>query len=128
MITNFVNISDYCVIEYRLTPLGEYSPELITSTFYKLINDHTSSRQIYNTDGNLDDLVRATVAGGFQNVIDAFHNIGSSSVLHKFFIDERKVNKGIRITDEFSKLVQFSPIKPLPRNIYPIAENGPLIF
>ena len=62
------------------------------------------SVQSYNTDGNLDALVRATVAGGFQNVIDAFHNIGSSSVLHKFFIDERKVNKGIRITDEFSKL------------------------
>lgn len=58
----------------------------------------------YNTDGNLDELVKATIAGGFQNVIDAFHNIGSSSVLHKFFIDERKVNKGIRITDEFSKL------------------------
>lgn len=62
------------------------------------------SVQSYNTNGNLDALVRATVAGGFQNVIDAFHNIGSSSVLHKFFFDERKVNKGIRITDEFSKL------------------------
>lgn len=62
------------------------------------------SVQGYNVDGNLDALVKATVAGGFQNVIDAFHNIGSSSVLHKFFIDERKNNKGIRITDEFSKL------------------------
>lgn len=62
------------------------------------------SLQGYNEDGNLDVLVSATVAGGFQNVIDAFHNIGSSSVLHKFFIDERKANKGIRITDEFSKL------------------------
>ena len=60
--------------------------------------------QGYNADGNLDALVKATVADGFQNVIDAFHNIGSSSVLHKFFIDERKANKGIRITDEFSKL------------------------
>jgi len=29
----------------------------------------------YNADGNLDALVKATVAGGFQNVIDAFHNI-----------------------------------------------------
>jgi hypothetical protein len=62
------------------------------------------SVQSYNTDGNLDALVKATVAGGFQDVIDAFHNIGTSSVLHKFFIDERKANKGIRITDEFSKL------------------------
>jgi uncharacterized protein YidB (DUF937 family) len=61
------------------------------------------SVQGYNADGNLNALVKATVAGGFQNVIDAFHNIGSSSVLQKFFIDERKANKGIRITDEFSK-------------------------
>ncbi len=60
--------------------------------------------QSYNEDGNLDELVRATVAGGFQNVIDAFHNVGSHAVLHKFFIDERNANKGIRITDEFSKL------------------------
>ena len=58
----------------------------------------------YNTDGNLEALVKSTVINGFQDVIDAFHNIGSTSVLHKFFIDERKVNKGIRITDEFSKL------------------------
>ena len=60
----------------------------------------------YNTDGNLDALVKATVAGGFQDVIDAFHNIGTSPVLHRFFVDERKTNKGIRITDEFSKLAQ----------------------
>ena len=64
------------------------------------------SVQNFNTDGNLDALVTATVAGGFQDVIDAFHNIGSTSVLYKFFIDERKANKGIRITDEFSKLAQ----------------------
>ena len=64
------------------------------------------SVQSYNAGGNLDALVKATVAGGFQDVIDAFHNIGTSSVLHKFFIDERKTNKGIRITDEFSKLAE----------------------
>jgi hypothetical protein len=76
MITNFVNISDYCVIEYRLTPLGEYSPELITSTFYKLINDHTSSRQIYNTDGyqsitrNTRDLSVVSVGGSKAIYLD----------------------------------------------------------
>lgn len=64
------------------------------------------SVQSYNDDGNLDELVKATISGGFQDVIDAFHNIGSSSVLHKFFNDERKANKGLRITDEFSKLTE----------------------
>ena len=64
------------------------------------------SIDVYNTDGNLDTLVKATVKFGFQNVIDAFHNVGSTSVLHKFFLDERQQNKGIRITDEFSKLAE----------------------
>lgn len=59
----------------------------------------------YNQDQNLDALTKSTVALGFENVIDAFHNIDSSSVAHKFFTDERKLNKGIRITDEFAKLV-----------------------
>lgn len=62
----------------------------------------------FNLDGDLDELVKATVAGGFVNVITAFHNIGTNTVLHKFFIDERKANKGIRITDEFARLVESS--------------------
>lgn len=59
----------------------------------------------FNGDRNLDALVKATVVGGFNNVIDAFHNVGSTAVLHKFFVDERKSNKGIRITDEFTRLI-----------------------
>jgi hypothetical protein len=92
--------------------------EDLAPVFGKLIASHIShspkqgtrpgkflqSVQNYNSDTNLDALVKATVANGFQDVIDAFHNIGSTSVLYKFFIDERKTNKGIRITDEFSKL------------------------
>ena len=71
----------------------------------------------YNSDANLDALVKATVANGFQDVIDAFHNIGSTSVLHKFFIDERKANKGIRITDEFSKLAQGKQINNITQEV-----------
>ena len=76
MITSFVNISEYCVIEYRLTPLGEYAPELISSTFYKLINGHTSARQIYNTDGfqsttrNSRDLTVVSVGGSKAIYLD----------------------------------------------------------
>lgn len=75
------------------------------------------SVQNYNTDGNLDALVTAAVIGGFQDVIDAFHNIGSTSVLHKFFIDERKANKGIRITDEFFKLAQGIQINNIAQEV-----------
>lgn len=76
-----------------------------------------NSVQRFNTDGNLEELIKATVAGGFQDVFDAFHNIGTSSVLHKFFIDERRANKGIRITDEFSKLAEGYQIKNIIQEV-----------
>ncbi len=76
-----------------------------------------NSVQRFNTDGNLEELIKATVAGGFQDVLDAFHNIGTSSVLHKFFIDERRANKGIRITDEFSKLAEGHQIKNIIQEV-----------
>jgi 5-methylcytosine-specific restriction endonuclease McrA len=76
-----------------------------------------NSVQRFNTDGNLEELIKATVAGGFQDVLDAFHNIGTSSVLHKFFIDERRENKGIRITDEFSKLAEGYQIKNIIQEV-----------
>ncbi len=76
-----------------------------------------NSVQRFNTDGNLEELIKVTVAGGFQDVLDAFHNIGTSSVLHKFFIDERRANKGIRITDEFSKLAEGHQIKNIIQEV-----------
>lgn len=51
-----------------------------------------------------NDLTDTTVRLGFANVIDAFHVVGPSPVPRRFFIDERKSNRGIRITDEFSEL------------------------
>lgn len=50
-------------------------------------------------------LVDETVRLGFNNVIDAFHVVGSADIPKRFFIDERSQNEGIRITDEFSELV-----------------------
>jgi hypothetical protein len=38
-------------------------------------------------------------------VIDAFHVVSSAPVAHKFFVDERKESRGIRVTDEFSRLI-----------------------
>ena len=41
---------------------------------------------------------------GFNNVIDAFHIVNGKAVPHLFFIDERKQNKGIRLTENYYKL------------------------
>lgn len=75
------------------------------------------SVQQFNVDQNLDALVGATVSAGFQDVIDAFHNIGSSPVLHKFFIDERRERKGIRITDAFSELAEGVQVRNIEKEV-----------
>ena len=50
MNSTFVNLSDYCILEYKSVPLGETSPELLTSSFFLVDNGHTNALQIYNTD------------------------------------------------------------------------------
>ena len=71
----------------------------------------------FNSDGDVDALVKATLKGGFTNVIKAFHNVNSSEVFHKFFIDERSSNKGLRITDEFSKLAECTQIRNITQEV-----------
>jgi len=51
MISNFINLSSYCVLEFRSTPIGDPSPPLLTSQFYLVDNKHLGINQIYNTDG-----------------------------------------------------------------------------
>lgn len=49
-------------------------------------------------------LVDLTVQLGFNNVIDAFHNVHNAELPTRFFMDERKTKGGIVLTDEFFKL------------------------
>ena len=51
-----------------------------------------------------DDLVKITTQLGFQNVIDAFHVVGSKDTPIRFFLDERHAGGRIRLTDEFYEL------------------------
>jgi hypothetical protein len=78
------------------------APKQITTRDGKFIQACLS----YNHDHDLNMLVDVTVNHGFANVIDAFHVVGASPVMHSFYQDERKSNNGIRITDEFSLLAQ----------------------
>jgi len=50
-------------------------------------------------------LVERAVRLGFTNVIDAFHVVGQHEVPQRFFVDERKGNRGIRMTQAFADLV-----------------------
>lgn len=68
----------------------------------------------FNLDGDKDKLVDATLRGGFNNVIDAFHVVGSGPIDVQFFLDERKEHSGLRITDEFSRIIESRQISNLP--------------
>ena len=70
--------------------------------------DYNADRLTYN------ELIEATVRHGFVNVIDAFHIVGQGDIEKRFFNDERKVNAGIRITDEFSQLLEREQANNLP--------------
>jgi 5-methylcytosine-specific restriction endonuclease McrA len=77
------------------------APKQITTSNGKFIEACLT----YNQDQNLNNLVDSAVSQGFVNVIDAFHVVASTPVAQRFFLDERRENKGIRITDEFSLLI-----------------------
>jgi 5-methylcytosine-specific restriction endonuclease McrA len=60
-------------------------------------------------DGTVDQqqLVDITVARGFANVLDAFHNIGPAATSRRFFVDERsRTRQAIRITETLQGLAQ----------------------
>jgi hypothetical protein len=52
-----------------------------------------------------DDLVSFTIKNAFNDVIDRFHIINGEEVDKRFYVDERKTNKGIRLTKELRQWV-----------------------
>lgn len=82
-----------------------------SSKFLDACREYNASRITHN------ELIKETERLGFVNVIDAFHIVGSGEIPKKFYIDERKVNDGIRITDEFSKLLEGSQLDNLPLEV-----------
>jgi hypothetical protein len=80
----------------------KHSDKQATSASSQFLN---ICRQYNKGEVNKDKLVDETVRRGFNNVIDAFHIVNQDETAKRFFIDERTKNSGIRITDEFSKLL-----------------------
>jgi hypothetical protein len=64
-----------------------------------------------------EQLREATVRHGFENVIDAFHNIGGD-LGDRFFEDERKSSlKGLRLTDAAFRLLESPAAADLPHEV-----------
>jgi len=81
----------------------KHSPKQATSASSKFL-EACKAYAIDSDDKEL--LVEQTIRLGFNNVIDAFHIVGSGELPRKFYLDERSEHKGIRITDEFSQLLE----------------------
>ncbi|AGH82079.1 hypothetical protein PCNPT3_10705 [Psychromonas sp. CNPT3] len=81
----------------------KHTPKQITSKSSKFLdvcsafNEGTLSKDL---------LVTSTMKLGFNNVIDAFHNVNNEEIGKRFFLDERKTQKGIRLTDNFFTLAE----------------------
>ena len=77
MISTFITLSDYCVLEFMAHPIGDPAPELITSTFYKLDNTAMDLIQVYNDDGdlakthNIKDITVAPLGGSRLALLDS---------------------------------------------------------
>ena len=65
----------------------------------------------------MDELIQTTKKLGFNNVIDAFHIVNGGEIPKRFFIDERKENDGIRITENFFELNELQESENLPSEV-----------
>lgn len=61
-------------------------------------------------------LVETTVRLGFNNVIDAFHNVNQQALPVRFFADERHAS-AIRMTDAFYEMQSGRPARDLPAEV-----------
>lgn len=78
------------------------APKQATSKSSKFLDACRS----FNDDSiDSEQLVQLTARLGFQNVIDAFHNVGSGEIPIRFYLDQRRSNvPSIAITDEMRHL------------------------
>jgi hypothetical protein len=79
----------------------KHAPKQITSRSSQFLE---TCLKFNNGEITHAQLIEATVRLGFNNVIDAFHNVNQGEIEKRFFIDERKTNNGIRLTDNFFSL------------------------
>ena len=53
MKSTFITLTDYCILEYIMTPLGYFAPEIINSNYFFVNNANLNVYQIYNTEAAL---------------------------------------------------------------------------
>ncbi len=129
------NVASYkFALSKALIDLSDQNNDLITleqlsAPFAKHICDHLQKSDKQTTSASSryldecrkfnsqqitqDSLLGITKKLGFTNVIDAFHHVNRQEIPTRFFIDERKTNGGIRLTDDFYRLYNSHDSKSL---------------
>lgn len=109
--------SDLVLLDDLAVPFSEHlcrhlkhAPKQVTSKNSQFL---AACAQFNEGEISPDELRAVTVRRGFNNVIDAFHNVNNSEIDKRFFIDERKTHKGIRLTENFYRLTE----RPQFRNL-----------
>ena len=102
--------SDLVLLEDLAVPFSahlcrhlKHAPKQVTSSKSTFL---AACAQYNAEEIGLDELRSVTVKRGFNNVLDAFHNVNNGEIEKRFFIDERKTHKGIRLTDDFYHLTE----------------------
>lgn len=123
--------NDLVTLEKLATPFSKHicehlkhSPKQATSPSSKFLETCSAFNKGEKT---ADELIGQTVKLGFNNVIDAFHNVNRSEVPERFFIDERSKNGGIRLTENFFKLAtscQFNSMNEETEARWRLVEEG----
>jgi len=64
-----------------------------------------------------EELIQITTKHAFNDVIDRFHIVNRTDMEKKFYIDERKTNKGLTITDEMFTLEDGFQFQNFPKEL-----------
>ena len=100
--------NDLIKLEDLAVPFSKHICEHLKDNDKQIISKSSTflntCRKYNSNEIALDELVQTTKKIGFNNVIDAFHEVNGSPIPQSFYIDERKENGGIRITDNFFQL------------------------
>lgn len=103
--------SDTVTLEQLADPFSHHicqhlknAPKQTTSRSSRFLNTCTAFNQ---EEIDHDELIRQTVKLGFENVIDAFHNVSRKEIGIRFFEDARKKpTKSIHLTDNMFRLAE----------------------
>ena len=103
--------SDFISLEELAEPFSRHTAEHLRNGRKQITRQSSpfidACKKYNSQEFSQDELIQVTAKEGFKVVLDKFHNLNSSEIPQRFFIDERKGRrKGIRLNDNLFKLLE----------------------